>query len=215
MNFKEMRSELAFLLSFNEGEADQDFATARLKKALQFAYDDEVRQAKLEGQYRWFKSNSQFTWPANQVTFTLSSSIAKAGIIDFWDITSSSPGVRLTVRENWEQGGVVWWLKNDTLQWGNLGPQSDRTIQVDFLAVTEKLLDDTQIPNLMPPEYHWLIVWSAAVYLRQVADEGVPDSWFGRYKAMQMDYWKTLSRGRPFSDVPTVVPMPLPEDGRL
>jgi hypothetical protein len=190
MNRKELRDELAFLLNFNEDQPDQDFTATRLNKALQYAYEDEVRQGKLEGQLRWFKANATLTWPASQVTLKLPSTLQRAGLIEFWDITEADPGVPFVIRENWQQGGDVHWLNFDTLQWGETGPDSEKTLRVD---------------------YHMLIVWAAAVFLRDVADEAVPQRWAQKHRELQMDFWKFLSRGRPFSDVPVVVPTP--DDG--
>lgn len=204
MNRKELRDELAFVLNFNEDQPDQDFTAARLNKALQYAYEDEVRQAKLEGQLRWFKANTEFTWPASQTTLTLPPTLQRAGLIEFWDITSNDPGVPITIRENWQQGGDLHWLNFDTLQWGEDGPASATTLRVDFMAYPEKLLNDQQSPILIPIDYHHLIVWAAAVYLRDIADEAVPQRWDRKHREIQMDYWKFLSRGRPFSDVPVV-----------
>jgi hypothetical protein len=211
MNRKELRDELAFLLNFNEDQPDQDFTATRLNKALQYAYEDEVRQGKLEGQLRWFKANATLTWPASQVTLKLPSTLQRAGLIEFWDITEADPGVPFVIRENWQQGGDVHWLNFDTLQWGETGPDSEKTLRVDFMAYPEKLLNDSQSPLLVPVDYHMLIVWAAAVFLRDVADEAVPQRWAQKHRELQMDFWKFLSRGRPFSDVPVVVPTP--DDG--
>lgn len=203
MKRRDLRSELAFLLSVEEDSADQAFQTTRLNKAVQYAYEHEVRQAKLEGQSRWFKANANLSWPASQVTFVLPQVISKAGIIQIWDITHSDPGIQLSVRDGPYQSEIHW-LNHSTLQWGDVGPSEAKTLRVDYMAVAEWLAGDDDEPLLVPPEYHWLLVWSAACFLRTVGDESAPQQWERTLAEFRIDYWKYLSRGRPYSDVPAM-----------
>lgn len=204
MNRGQLREELSFLLNFNEGQADQDFSTTRLNKAIQWAYEDEVRQAKLEGQTRWFRKVKTFIWAADDIRMELPQGLHKKMLQQLWDITSNDPGTPIIVRENGYSGGDIFWYDNKQLQWGENGPNSDVTIQADYLAECEQLTDDGDEPDLIPNEYHKLIVWSAAVFLRTVADEAPPASWQRELQMLRLGFWKVLSRGRPFTDSATV-----------
>lgn len=204
MNRQDLRSELSFLLNFSETSADQDFSTTRLNKALQWVYEDEVRQAKLEGLSRRFRKTTTFVWPASQVRLELPQAVHQKNVQAFWDITNSDPGYRIIVRETNLDGGDAYWFDNKTLQWGSVGPASTLTIRAEFLASAEFLAGDQDEPQLIPPDYHKLIVWGAAVLLRSIADEQPPEFWAMKHKELQHDFWKFLSRGQPISDTPTV-----------
>ena len=204
MNREQLRDEVAFLLNFNEDQADQDFTTAQLNRAIQYAYQDEVRQAKLEGQMRHFKKTTSVTWTASTPTLTVPSTLQGKALIALWDVTNADPGTRLIVRDNSYEGGDVFWLDNSTLQWGSDGPSSDTTVRFEYMAEPETLISDAEEPQLMPISHHWLIVWSAAIYLRTVADEGAPQAWLAKQREFRLGFWKWLSRGKPYSDIPSV-----------
>ena len=204
MNRGEMRSDLSFIVNVDEGTANQDFSTSRLNKAIQWCYDEEVRKAKLRGQVRWFKKTAQITWPASQVRLKLPTSLSKRNLVGLWDFTNADPGYPIVVRETSLDGGDCWWFDNDTLQWGTTGPSSAVTVHIEYLEDAEFLASDSNEPDLIPTDYHKMIVWGAAVFLRAVGDEAPPAFWVQQHSELQMDYWKFLSKGRPFTDGPSV-----------
>lgn len=70
---------------------------------------------------------------------------------------------------------------------------------------------DSDTPELIPAEYHELIVWSAACDLKSIGDEAAPAEWMQTRNEFRIDLWKYVSRGRPLDDVPQVYP----EQGRF
>ncbi len=203
MDLAELRDQLAFSLNHNDGQTDQDFSDARLNDNINWAYRREVRGAKLEGVRSYFTKNDSFTWAADAVTQTLPLNLRRKQIVVFKDITSNDPGQKLTVSADGARGGVHW-VDNNTLQWGTSGPGATKTIRAFYLADAEKLTDDADEPELIPEEMHELIVWSAAVYLRTVADEFAPPGWLAALTEARMDYHKYVSRGRPYDDEPWI-----------
>ena len=196
MDLKTLRSELAFLVNFTEGAADQDFVTARLNKALNRAYTKEVASAKLVATRKFFLANESHTWPASTLRFSLPKSLRGKALVDWQDVTDGEPGVRLD--------GISW-FDRDTLQWdGEDGPGSARTIRFFYEAVAEELIANEQEPRLIPPEYHMLIVWTAACFLRGIGDDVVPRDWKIEREELRLDYQKWVARGRPLTDTPRV-----------
>lgn len=204
MNRSELRSEVGFLLNFNEGQADQDFSTSRLNKAVQYVYELELEQAKQIGMSHWFRKTQNISWPSGQVTLELPSSLDQANLIGIYDITNANPGNQIVIRETAQDNGDAFWLDYKTLQWASTGPSEDKTLQVHYLARAETLAGDADSPTLIPPQFHWVLVWSAATYLRKIADEDAPQSWMSELKDWRHRYWKFLTRGRPLSDTPTI-----------
>ncbi len=210
MNRGEMRAAVAWRVSFSDDAADQDFTTKRINLALQETYTDEIRQAKLEGRASWFRKTTYLTWPASQTQLQLPLSISRRGILAIWDETSGSPGARLSIGDTSLDGSGIWWAENDKLQYGSSGPASALTLRVEYEANAEFLGDpnttagDTLEPALIPQDYHMLLVWGAVVLLKEVADEQVSRDIRQRYQAIQRDYWKFVSKGRPFSETSIV-----------
>lgn len=198
MNFGEALSRLSFVLNFNSSQSDQDFSTVRLREAYNLAYVREVNRALQQGLLKYFHKDQDFVWPTDQVTLIPPTTLNKTSIISFRDVTSDTngPGSKIDLT----------WRNNNLLQWGSVGPGDDRIIRALYVARPVTLTNDADTPDLIAEEYQDLLVWSAAIELREIADEKAPDSWRMRLEGLQMDWWKSLTRGRPYEDIPTIIP---------
>lgn len=207
MNRKQLRSELAFLLNFTEGDADQDFAKARLNKLLDRAYNLEVERAKLSAGKDYFKGvSANFTWTVSTQTLALPSALEGVSIIDVVDITAGEPGTALEFAFGYgTSGGDVFWKDKDTLQWTAVGgPGSARTLRAVYEQRAADLQDDETEPDLVPSQFHWLIVWTAAILGRSTADDMAPGDWRLEQREMRLDFYKHVSKGRPLSNSPRI-----------
>lgn len=193
MNRRDMRSELAYILSVREGEADQDFQTTRLNKALDKAYERCVLDGRNHGTRVHFELNQASVWPADATTLVLSAAFNAKELVTIYDITEGEPGIELREREDFT------WLDRNTLQWqdGSTGPGDDVTLRIKYLASAEDLASDASVPLLVPPEHCMYIVWEAALYLRGIADDEVPNFWRDRHNQARVAYIKHVSRPRP------------------
>lgn len=184
-----MLVELKDLLNFTSGVADQDFSDVQLKRALNKRYALECILGQQHGKRTWFHKQQTFTWPASEETLQLPQQIEQAGIYHLEDITDRDPGYPLPA--------MVFWLDNKTLQWGDTSPGTARTIRATYFARPGDMVAEHDEPDLIPPEHRMLIVWSAAVFLRQKADEGAPPSWMEQLNEERLNFWKAMSKGRP------------------
>lgn len=191
MRFSELISEVQDLLNFNPSAADQDFTEAQVKKALNIRYGLECNMGQMHGRRTWFHRVQSITWTSGEETLLLPSSVSQAGIMKLEDITDRDPGYPLPE--------TVFWKDSKTLQWGDTAPGSDRTIRVTYFARPVDLVAAGDEPELIPPEHHMLLVWSAAIYLRQKADESVPQTWLEQHYEERLNFWKAMSRSRPMS----------------
>ena len=199
MDFGELQTEVQDWINFTTGISNQDFTTAQLQKAINQAYKREVRKGRLEGGSTWFMKNVSATWAASAVTFAVPSVLNQTNGLWIEDITDSDPGYDLGVSMNSSGGGEIFWFDNRTLQWGTEGPGSARTLRFHYLARAVDMVNDAEIPDLIPEDFHELIVLSAGVYLRFKADELAPAEWKEALNDIRIDYWKEISLGRPRS----------------
>ncbi len=203
MNFVDLQDRLAFVLNFNDGQADQDFSSTRLKQALNFVYAEEVHKAQQEGGRRWFREFTDITWTASSVTYTLPASIDAHEVLRFVDITDTNPGTRLQFSPEGLSGDLHV-RDRKTLQWGTSGPASDRTIRVFYYALPVDMVADLDEPELIPDSFREILVWAAAVRLRVIGDEEAPRAWVTQLNTLREDYWKAISRGWPMDEVTTI-----------
>ena len=218
MNRKQLREELAFLLNFTEDTADQDFAKARLNKLLDRAYNLEVERAKTMASKDYFKGvSADFTWSASTQTLALPTALEGLTIIDVMDVTGGEPGFALVFAfGNGNSGGEVFWKDKDTMQWTGVGgPGSARTLRAVYEQRATDLQDDEAEPDLVPSQFHWLIVWTAAILGRTTADDQSPRDWKDERKEMRLDYTKYVSKGRPLSNSPRIQSVDPDETGVL
>ena len=205
MNFKDMQNEVSELLNFNSSQTDQDFTTAQIKGSINRAYARELRKARQEGSKRYFITTKTIAWPSGQVTLELPQSVRQRQIVQMTDITNSDPGYLIVFDDNGFLGDVHWKDRN-TLQWGKDGPNEAKTIRVQYMPVAESMVADDDEPEFMAPDHHELIYYSAAIDLRQRADEMAPGAWVVERETLRMDFYKDCSRGRPYSDIQTIGP---------
>lgn len=190
MNFLEIQDEVKDLLNFTSGTADQDFTDLQIRRSINRRYAREVAVAQQHGGMTWFHKVQEFTWETSDVTLTLPSELDGANIIMFEDVTDSDPGDGLP--------SGVFWKDNRTLQWGDAGPTSDRTLRLTYMARPLEMASDNDAPELIPAHLRMLLVWSAAIYLKWKAEETAPNDWKSELEEHRLDYWKYISRGRPF-----------------
>lgn len=206
MNFGELQNRLSFILNFNDGQVDEDFNLLRIQQALNYAYNREVQKAMLEGNREYWKACQNLVWPAGQITLALPAIIKKKALISIHDITSNEVGDQLYFDKE-GLTGQVFFKDSSTLQWGTQGPGSSVTLRFYYLASPETMMADVDEPELIPDAFHEVIVWSAATWLKAIADDVVPDSWLQQLYDIRLDFWKYVSLGRPRSAVPQIEPL--------
>lgn len=192
MNFQELQDRTKFLLNFNDNQVGEDFTATRIKQAINFAYKREVGRAQLEGGSRHFQQLIDKTWSSGETTYTLPADLVRKQILRIQDATDSTVGTPLL--------NTVFFKDRSTLQWGIAGPGSDRTVRFTIVADAEELVADGDIPVLIPEPYQEIIIWAAAIFLRQAADEGTPQEWRLELSELRMDFIKWLSRGHPLDN---------------
>jgi len=206
VQFVDIYNDLGMVLNFNSGQTDQDYTAAQLKRAINMAYTREVNIGKQEGSRRHFIKRNTFSWPASQAELTLPSELRGAELLRINDITNTTPGEQLSFSAYGVGGGDVYFIDNNTLRWGTNGPAAAKTLQAMYLAQPQELVEDSQEPELVPPAYHELLMWSAACWLRDVADEECPRAWTEQRDELRLGYHKYISRGRPMDDPDWVSP---------
>lgn len=196
MNFKEMQDMVALMLNFTPDQPDGDFTTDQIKASLNRAYVRELREAKMRGNKEYFKSVLDFTWPANQLDFTLTTQMKNSEWLRLDDTTHYDRGVEVEIGQT-PMSGTVYLLDRNTLRWGTTGPSEERTFRLTYYSMAETLIDDLDEPEIIRPDHHELLVYSSAIELRAFADEDAPAIWSERYLELRMQFAKLTSRGRP------------------
>ena len=199
MDFLELQTETKELLNFNSSQTDQDFTLAQVKNAINRAYRREYVRARQEGTRRFFITTTDVAWPESQATLELPNNLQGAQIVRVSDVTSSTPGAEL-VFSDYGHVGDLYWLNRNTLQWGTGGPSSAKTIQFEYFPGITKLVQDDDEPDLIPSEHREIVFWSAAIDLRNRADEMAPQAWLFERENLRMDFWKEISKNRPHTD---------------
>lgn len=192
----ELVTETQDLLNSTSNSIDVDFSEDQVKQAIRRAYTREVRAAKLHGMQEFFKVVTTETWPASQTTFIVPDYLQGVEIIKIEDITDSDPGRHLSFSKDGARGDVFW-LDYRTLQWNSSSPSSDRSLRFSYYADYTPLVADGDKPYLIPTACQEILMWSAAIDLRQRKDEEAPYSWMASLNDLRMDFWKVVSRGRP------------------
>src|SRR5690606_20470680 len=129
-------------------------------------------------------------------------------IIAVFDLSQGEPGSSFVVLNREQDGGDAWWLNYNTLHWRHItGPDFERTLKFEYEAVAETLSADEDEPLYIPTQFHDLIVISAEHWLRTKADEEAPRSLQQELAEWRTEFWKFLSKGRPYTN-PNIIGTP-------
>ena len=200
------RNETAFWVDFNESQAAQSFSAERIKRAVNQAYNHEVNVAKNEGSRNFFLQTYDFTWEADEQYYALAGTPIKSmDILAIHDITEATDGIPLEFNRHPLGRGIGWFDRNKLI-WGAAGPSSDKDLRVLYLASAGDMVGDADEPDLIPYDFRDIIPISAAILLRDVADEGHPGSWDQLLLERRYAFWKYI-QARPRSDGPRVASM--------
>lgn len=200
MRVDDIKADIAYYLGFNEGQTNQDFTDKRLLWLLNKAYRKEWSEAQVNGRKEWFKQNYPLTWASSTTTLALPDSINKHSILTIWDETTGIPGSRLEVAES-QLYGLIFWRNNKTLQYGHEGPPCDLSLVFDYVPEAERLQDDADEPQLIPPKFHDMLAISAACIARMIADEAAPASWIKELGDQRLNYYAFLQTTRPVEGI--------------
>lgn len=216
MNFIDLQNETSDLLNFNSGQTDQDFTAAQIKDAVNRAYKREYRKAREEGSRHYFFAITDIIWPASDVTLPLPNNLRGSQIVNIKDVTDDATGFYVIIYDGGDPpigtpawagqslSGGIHWKDRNTLQWGNQGPSTEKTLRVEHYPRSVDMVQDDDEPDLIPHDHREVIFWSAAVDLRRRADEASPQSWSRELAELRMDLHKEVSRGRPNSSPTTI-----------
>lgn len=183
-------------------EPDQDFRGSsnepysRIDAAFNEAQVRERNLALVDGSSKAFEETIQVTWPADQVTLVLPDSIDRESIVWLRDVTNNSAGYTIPISRR-EMNGRVFYKDSRTLQWTTVGPASDVTMEITYVAEPAALTDPAQEATVFPYNHRHLLNWSAATILLTIADQRVPPKWEETLDELRSTFHLMLSRGAP------------------
>lgn len=209
MNLADFRTRVKWLLNFNQGQANQDFAgpandtNFHVDWLLNESGREELRLAKLVYKAP-FKQRHALTWAASTSTLDIPEALREGQVIAVMDETALSPGSVVNFSE--EYVGVDGIYRYSSEKWGWYPtPSSARTLSVLYLAGWVSLVAEAQVPTVIPQDLHGLLCWSAAILGRRVADQEAPAQWLEQQKSMREQWHLLLSKGHPSIQPPTIV----------
>lgn len=212
MNRQEIIANAKLKLNYNSTQTDVDFQDADFVSGLQEVYVSECNIALDTALFNHFKRYVDFTWSANEVTKEIPDQIKGKIIIELSDVTSSSIGEVFEFGER-DGYGYLFWKDKSTLQWGTTGPSTDTTVRAVYVEIPEQLQTDTSVPALIPSQFHYLLTWSLAVYMKELAEEVAPAEWKEKLIEQRRQLYRFLEKGKPMSDPPAIRPLHLTTGG--
>lgn len=203
-NLQWLRTRVADKINFDVTQPDQDFAGTTsepnrlIDDALNESYANEYNEAKLEVSPEWFIQDYSFTWPASTSQLdlrTINASLTDHSILKLMDETNDSEGEEVWVRKVTHHSPIMW-RNRYTLQWGTEGPGQAKTMRAIYMPEPKEMLDELDEPELIPTEHRWLLVWSACVILRDMADEAAPQRWIQHLQELRERFHLVLAQGK-------------------
>jgi len=185
MNLQEIDDMVSFILNANDTQTTTEYNQTRRYQAINAAYAREWNEIQQHVARASKVRHMDFTWPSGQGTLPLPSELVGKTIFAFYNVTNQSvQPPRLIVRMR----DAV------TLEWGDAGPGADVSMRAEYIAAPSLLQQPSDSPDLILPQYHELIAWSAAIWLAEILDrEAAPGLWRERREALLLQAIKGMS----------------------
>lgn len=202
MDLGTLREKINRLVGFKSGSPDQNFTGPScyqdkwVDSAINEAVQDEYVKAVNECGIDIFSRRDSFVWIGRDHARQLPAGVTREQLIALADTTADVRGIEIWVGGRFSQADIVW-RDYRTLEWGRSGPGSDRTITMDYIARPRILADEAHRPDILPEQFHSVLVWAAAIILREQADEAAPRTWERRLLSKRLDMWKFLEKDSP------------------
>ncbi len=208
-NLGEIRDLVNWIVDFDSTQTDQAFAgptgdtNRHIDRAINLAYEEEVNSAMQNSSHEAFQFEHEFTWTASAATMKIPAAIRDFPILAIRDDTNTTRGGGAIVRLSERIGAIdgLYVIDRDTWGWYPT-PSAAKTLRILYLAQATQMKQDMDEPHLIPAAHRALIAWSAAILLRDVADEQAPRSWVTKRMSMRASLAKELSKGRPIEYPP-------------
>lgn len=203
MNVSELDEVLSFILNANDNQAPTEYGASRRLLALNKAYMREWNEIQQHISRNAKLATMEFTWPASAQTCAVPGELQGKTVYAYFDVTTSTsapPRLVLSYRDQ------------NTLEWYPSGPSSAKTIRAVYIPMPNKLVNGEDSPDLILPQYHELLCWSAAIWLVNIMDrEDAPKVWQDQYEALLLQAIKGMSN-RPLGD-PTTIALAFDDSG--
>lgn len=204
MNRQEIRELLSEILVAAPTQPNANFSRSRLDRSINRRYRFEIQAAILEGLRQYFRRKATVLWPANQQVLEIPEELRNIWLERIDDETHVTPGSRVVVANRPTEGSIFWEERNK-IRWGIEGPPEDKNLGFYYVGRGEALLSDVAEPLLIDETYQPILAWSSAVELISMDNQRTPPDWNERLLEYRLDWYKSLSVGRPMEQVPTVV----------
>lgn len=202
MKLDEIRTRVQDLVNFTPGQIDQDFpgtaadSNRDVDWAINEAYTEEVELGKLHGSQKAFRRLHPFTWPADTATMPIPTELLDKDILFIRDNSDQTPGPTVATFDDMVEGSGLRFY--DRVTWGLVPtPGAARSYVVVYMSDAEEMKNANDEPELLPRSFHRLIVWSAAILLKEKGDEEAPQAWTVKQQDIRLQLWRKLSKGRP------------------
>lgn len=200
MRLEEIRDKVNFLVNFNPGQSDQSFAgpSTDINKytdwAINEAYREEIRIARRMVSRMAFLKTQGMTWNANAASMPIPLNVKDRDIYAIRDDTNESPGFILTFSDSTSPVTGIYRYDHETWGWYP-APSSAKTLSIYYLASPNEMKNAGDIPDLLKPDDHDILVWGAAILLRSAADEAAPTKWERRHEDLRWQLHKGIAQG--------------------
>ncbi len=165
-------------------QPDQVFVN-QFMAVLNYVYTWEVANFTNAVEPAFRKRYYDITWPSGQVTYSVPAVLRNSQLLGVYNITANNTiGPKQVIGRDSDEA-TIFFLDGNTLQWAKDGPSSDQVLRFEYFPAAETLLLDTDIPALIPPQYHYLLSWRVAAVMKTMRSGMVPQAWLEEIRALR------------------------------
>lgn len=201
-NLEQITNKVSYNVNFNSGQSDQDFrgpstyTNQRIHDAINEVYVEECVLAKQNASRDWFRAQHSMTWTADAATMAIPEVLRGKDIELVRDDTNGAVGPVVQVWNATTEGSGLY--RYDMRTWGWYPtPGAAKTLTIFYIAEPNELERDDDEPDLIPIAHRDLLVWSASIRLKLIADEDASARWIKLQESLRFNFHKAISLGQP------------------
>lgn len=189
----EIRANCKVDMNVNDSQLNDNISEATWNRLINQAYNKAWKELRTQVAREATVQSHDFAWDAGQLTMDLPLVLRNATLHQIVQVNAS--GIPI-------QEFPGFFETRNKLRLNSLLPYS-ATLRAYFIPEAETLTNDSDTPQLIPPQHHDFIEWETLLLVKQLQDKEIPEAWQKRYDALKFSLFNEF-KSRPFNPRPGI-----------
>lgn len=192
-NLGEIRANCKFDLAVNDSQLNDNISGASWNRLINQSYNKVWKELRTQVAREATVQSVDFAWESGALTMDLPVLLRNATLHQLIEVNTS--GIPIGEFRGYFE------TRNKLRIYGSFPYTA--TIRAYFIPEAETLVNDSDTPQLIPPQHHDFIEWETLLLVKQLQDKDIPEAWTKRYNDLKFSLFNEF-KSRPFNPRPGI-----------